>query len=165
MLKKCLDIGATDVMASPMNGKCVTNLEVHAYRAHRHAAQDQKAMIEVRRGRKRSWVGINEEKPFAYLREAMVSSLMNGICRIENESEDAMGFIKLPISAEKQVEISRAVGQWHFCAHNFTDDELIVAAAIMFKHALAMPELEAWRIPTGKHNWMVLAHLPVPALC
>lgn len=149
MLKKCLDLGATDVMASPLNGKCVTNLEVHAYRAHREAARDQKAMLEVRRGRKRSWVGISEAKPFAYLREAMVSGLMNGICRIGDEHEDGPSNFKVSISAEKQAEISEAVSRWHFCAHNFTDDELVIAAAIMFKHALSMPELEQWRIPTG----------------
>jgi len=150
MLKRCLDLGATDVMASPMNGKCITNLEVHAYRAHREAARDQKALLEVRRGRKRSWVGISEEKPFAYLREAMVSSLMNGICRIGNETDEGAGNVKIWVAAEKQDEIAEAVGRWHFCAHSFSEDELVIAAAIMFKHALAMPELEPWRIPTGK---------------
>lgn len=149
MLKKCLDLGATDVMASPLNGKCVTNLEVHAYRAHREAARDHKAMLEVRRGRKRSWVGISDAKPFAYLREAMVSGLMNGICRIGDEQEDGPSTYKVSVSADKQAEISTAVSRWHFCAHNFTDDELVIAAAIMFKHALSMPELEPWRIPTG----------------
>ncbi|KAK3379531.1 hypothetical protein B0T24DRAFT_160956 [Lasiosphaeria ovina] len=157
MVKKCLDLGATDVMASPMNGKCITNLEVHVYRAHREAARDQKAMLEVRRGRKRSWVGISEEKPFAYLREAMVSTLMNGICRIENEKEDQVGSVNISIGIEKQAAISWAVGQWHFCAHNFSDDELIVAASVMFKHALAMPELEPWRIPTDQLHGFLIA--------
>jgi hypothetical protein len=149
MLRKCLDMGATDVMASPINAKCVTNLEVHAYRAHLDAVRDQKALIELRRGRKRSWVGICEEKPFAYLREAMVSKLMGWICRIGSETEDVLGSIRLSISAEKQAEVTSAVGQWRFCAHDFTDDELVVAALVMFKHALSMPELEPWRIPTG----------------
>jgi len=164
MLKKCLDLGATDVMASPMNGKCITNLEVHAYRAHREAARDQKALLEVRRGRKRSWVGISEEKPFSYLREAMVSSLMNGICRIENEMDDKPKSVRIWVPAEKQAEIAEAVGRWHFCAHSFSDDELIIAAAVMFKHALAMPELEAWRLPTGMCNsrvWGIGASMPV----
>jgi hypothetical protein len=157
MLKKCLDLGAIDVMASPMNGKCITNLEVHAYRAHREAARDQKALLEVRRGRKRSWVGISEEKPFAYLREAMVSNLMNGICRIENENDEGPGNLRIWVSVEKQTEIAEAVGRWHFCAHSFTDDELIIAAAVMFDHALAMPELEAWRLPTGTCKMRVWA--------
>lgn len=149
MLKRCLDFGATDVMTNPINGKCVTNLEVHAYRAHRDAVRDQKAIAELRQGRKRSWVGISEEKPFAYLREAMVSKLMNWICRIGSETEDGLGSIRLSISLEKQAEISSAVRHWHFSAHSFTDDELVVAASVMFKHALSMPELEPWRIPTG----------------
>jgi len=157
MLKKCLDLGATDVMASPMNGKCITNLEVHAYRAHREAARDQKALMEVRRGRKRSWVGISEEKPFAYLREAMVSNLMNGICRIENENEEGLTNVRIWVPSEKQAEITEAVGKWHFCAHSFTDDELIFAAAVMFNHALAMPELEAWRLPTDQLNGFLVA--------
>jgi hypothetical protein len=149
MLKKCLDLGATDVMASPMNIKCITNLEVHAYRAHRDAARDQKAMLELKRGRKRSWVGISEEKPFAYLREAMVATLMNRICRIDIGKDDPVVSVKVSIPADRRSIIADAVGQWHFCAHAFYDDELIVASAIMFEHALSMPELKQWRIPTG----------------
>lgn len=149
MVKKCLDLGATDVMSSPMNAKCITNLEVHAYRAHRDATREQKALLEIRRGRKRSWVGISEEKPFSYLREAMVSKLMNWICLVENEDDDGLGSVKLSVPVERQAEVSLAVGRWHFCAHHFTDDELVVAAAAMFKHALSMPELGPWKIPTG----------------
>jgi hypothetical protein len=149
MLRKCLDVGATDVMTNPMNSKCVTNLEIHAYRAQLDAARDQKALVELRRGRKRSWVGICEEKPFSYLREAMVSKLMGRICRIGSETDEVACSIKLSISAEKQAEVTSAVGQWHFCAHDFTEDELVVAALVMFKHALSMPELEPWQIPTG----------------
>lgn len=33
-----------------------------------------------RSARKVSWVGVSEAKPYAYLREAMVSGLMNRIC-------------------------------------------------------------------------------------
>ncbi|KAL2128790.1 hypothetical protein VTI74DRAFT_8654 [Chaetomium olivicolor] len=157
MLKKCLDLGATDVMASPMNAKCISNLEILAYRAHLDAVRDQKALVELRRGRKRSWVGISEEKPFAYLREAMVSKLMGWICRIGSETEDVLASIKLSISAEKRAKITSAVGQWHFCAHDFTDDELVVAALVMFKHALSMPELEPWRIPTDQLHRFLLA--------
>ena len=36
-----------------------------------------------RSARKVSWVGVNEAKPYAYLREAMVSGLMNRICNPE----------------------------------------------------------------------------------
>jgi hypothetical protein len=150
LLRRCLDLGATDVMSSPMNAKCITNLEVHAYRAYRDAAREQKSMLEVRKGRKRSWVGIHEEKPFSYLREAMVAGLMNGICRIGDGLDDRLSNARVYVSPERQAEVAAAVGQWHFCAHDFSEDELIVAAAVMFRHALAMPELEQWRIPPGR---------------
>lgn len=150
MLKKCLDLGATDVMASPMNVKCITNLEVHAYRAHRDASRQHKAMLEVRRGRKRSWVGISEEKPFAYLRESMVSNLMNRICRMDIGKDERIPNLKVSIAAERRSVIADAVARWHFSAHEFTEDELIVASSVMFEHALSMSELEAWRIPKGE---------------
>jgi hypothetical protein len=157
MLRKCLDVGATDVMTNPMNVKCVTNLEIHAYRAQLDAARDQKALVELRRGRKRSWVGICEEKPFSYLREAMVSKLMGRICRIGSETDEVACSVKLSITPEKQAEVTSAVSQWHFCAHDFTEDELVVAALVMFKHALSMPELGPWRIPTDQLHRFLLA--------
>ncbi|KAL1859611.1 hypothetical protein VTK73DRAFT_7526 [Phialemonium thermophilum] len=146
MVKRCLDLGATDVMASPMNVKCITNLEVHAYRAHRDAARDQKALLDLRRGRKRSWVGISEEKPFAYLREAMVSGLMSRICRMHPSSDEVFG-VRITVPSERHAAISNAIGLWDFSAHDFSDDELLVAASVMFNHALSMPALEDWRIP------------------
>lgn len=152
MLKICLDFGATDVMVSPMNAKCITNLEVHAYRAHRDAAREQKAMLEVQRGRKRSWVGINEEKPFSYLREAMVSNLMSRICRIDIGMEEPVTNVKVMVPAERRRMIDEAVAEWHFCAHNFSEDELIVVSSTMFEHALSMPGLENWRMPTGEYR-------------
>lgn len=150
LLRTCLDSGAVDVMASPLHMKTLTSLEVHAYRAHKKAAKEQQSYLEIRRGRKRSWVGIHEEKPFSYLREAMVSGLMSGICQLGNESEAHIGGIKVNVSSERRADIATAVGQWHFSAHDFCDDSLLVAASMMFKHALSMPELEPWRIPTGK---------------
>jgi hypothetical protein len=150
MLKQCLDLGATDVMTSPMNAKCVTNLEVHAYRAHLDASRDQQALVALRRGRKRSWIGVSDEKPFSYLREAMVSKLLDRICRIESETHDVPASIGLTVSAERQAAVSSAVSRWDFNAHDFNEDELVVAAMAMFKHALSMRELAEWRIPRGK---------------
>lgn len=103
----------------------------------------------VLRGRKRSWVGLSEEKPYSYLRETMVESLMNGICREETVG-DASKKAKVSVSSEKRAEIADAVSQWDFCAHDLSDDELITAAIVMFEHALAMPELEPWRISEGE---------------
>jgi hypothetical protein len=55
---------------------------IHAYRAHKDASKEQRALLEIKRGRKRSWVGVDDQKPYAYLREAMVSGLMDGICKV-----------------------------------------------------------------------------------
>lgn len=152
LIIRCLDLGAVDVIISPLHLKCITSLEIHAYRAHKDAAREQQEMLEVRRGRKRSWVGVNEEKPFSYLREAMVSGLMRGICRSGADSDDdRISNVSIAVSTDRQAAVAAAVGQWHFCAHSFTDDELLVAAMVMFKHALTMPELDRWRIPTGEY--------------
>lgn len=150
LLKRCIDLGAADVIVSPINSKCMTSVGVQAYRAHRDAAREQQALLEVRRGRKLSWVGVHEEKPFAYLRESMVSNLMKGICRLGGDVDEKIGNFKLAVPAERQSAIALAIGEWHFCAHDFTDDELLVAAMLIFRHALNMPALEKWRIPTGK---------------
>ncbi|KAF3806410.1 3' 5'-cyclic-nucleotide phosphodiesterase 2 [Colletotrichum gloeosporioides] len=151
LIIRCLDLGAVDVIISPLHPKCVTSLEIHAYRGHKEAAREQQEMLEVRRGRKRSWVGVNEEKPFAYLREAMVSGLMRGICRSGADSDDdRIANVSIAVSTDRQAAVAAAVGKWHFCAHSWTDDELLVAAMVMFKHALTMPELDRWRIPTDQ---------------
>lgn len=149
LLKRCVDLGAADVIVSPLDVKCVTNLAVQAYKAHKEAAKEQQAMLELRRGRKLSWVGMHEEKPFAYLREAMVSDLMKGICRLGWDADDLIGSAKISVSHERRASIAAAVGCWHFPAHDFADDELLLAAMLMFKHAFSIPELEKWRIPTG----------------
>lgn len=149
LIRTCLDLGAVDVLISPLSSKCVTTLEICAYRAHRDAIRKQQALLEVTKGRKRSWVGINDQKPFAYLREAMVSGLMSGICRLDNNDGQISG-AHIAVSSERQVEIAQAVGEWHFCAHSFSDDELLVAALVIFKHALSVPELEQWRIPADQ---------------
>jgi 3',5'-cyclic-nucleotide phosphodiesterase len=53
-------------------------LTVHAYRIYKTAKKEQSAFlasaskfIAAARRRKQSWVGIEDEKPYAYLREAM----------------------------------------------------------------------------------------------
>jgi hypothetical protein len=148
-------MGAVDVIVSPLTAKCVTSLEICIYRAYKEAVHEQQMMMQVRRGRQRSWVGVNEGKPYAYLREAMVSGLMKHICR-SGESDDRVSNVQLNVSSERRAEIGVAVGQWSFNAHGFTDDELIIAAMIMFKHALDMPELENWRIPSDQmRNFLV----------
>ncbi|CRK30445.1 hypothetical protein BN1708_000961, partial [Verticillium longisporum] len=150
LVMRCLDLGAADVILRPMHAKCVMSLEIHAHRVRKDAAKEQQAILEVRRGRKRSWVGVNEERPFAYLREAMVSSLMKGICRLPTDDDDKIANVSIAVSTERQAAIATAIGSWHFCAHDFSDDELLLAAMVMFKHALSMPQLERWRIPADQ---------------
>ncbi|KAI8963905.1 3',5'-cyclic-nucleotide phosphodiesterase regA [Daldinia sp. FL1419] len=157
LLRKCLDSGAVDVMASPLHIKTLTTLEVHAYRAHKEAAREQQAVLEVRRGRKRSWVGVHEEQPYSYLREAMVSGLMKGICQSGEESEDRIGNVRVSVPSDIRSHISEAIGMWHFSAHEFCDDSLLIAAILMFKHAFSMPELEQWRIPTEQLTTFLVA--------
>lgn len=151
LVRTCLEYGATDVMTSPLQPHNVESLEIHAYKARQAAAREREALLQIRKNRKRSWVGVDTGgKPFAYLREAMVSVLMRGICRLDDEEDTSLGTFRISISSERQAWIAQAVGQWHFCAHDFSDDELVVAASLMFSHTLSMPELEQWRIPPGE---------------
>jgi 3',5'-cyclic-nucleotide phosphodiesterase len=78
MMLQCLDAGALDVVPSPLNNEKIMGLTVHAYRIYKTAKKEQSAFlasaskfIAAARRRKQSWVGIEEEKPYAYLREAM----------------------------------------------------------------------------------------------
>ena len=75
---QCLDAGALDVVPSPLNNEKIMGLTVHAYRIYKTAKKEQTAFlasaskfIAAARRRKQSWVGVEEEKPYAYLREAM----------------------------------------------------------------------------------------------
>ncbi|TVY30062.1 3',5'-cyclic-nucleotide phosphodiesterase [Lachnellula hyalina] len=144
---KYMDLGAVDVLTSPLLHERLPSLAVHAYRAHKDASKEQRALLELKRGRKRSWVGVDDSKPYAYLREAMVSGLMDGICKIGGDDEP-FGPARIAVALDRSDKIAAAVGSWHFSAHEFTDDELLHAALLMLQHALAMPELERWRIST-----------------
>jgi len=146
LVQRCIELGAVDVATSPLSAAGVLNLRKCIYKAHQDAVREQRMLMQVRRGRQRSWVGVSEGKPYAYLREAMVSGLMKHICR-PGDGDERISNVQLTVSSERRAAIAVAVGQWSFNAHAFTDDELIVAAMVMFRHALDMPELEHWRIP------------------
>ena len=68
--KKCLDNGAMDVLMSPLQDDRLRNTTVLAYRAHKEASMELAKFYEQRL-RKRSWLGANSDKKYAYLREAM----------------------------------------------------------------------------------------------
>lgn len=68
---KCLDAGAADVLPSPLIESHVSSLTLHAYRAHKEALKERAAILAAKRNRKRSWVGFDDKRPYAYLREQM----------------------------------------------------------------------------------------------
>lgn len=89
-LTKLIDAGAVDVLTSPITKSDVQSLAMHAYRTFREVTRGENAFKLAKRNRKMSWVGVEDEKPYAYLREAMVSNLMAGICSPEEATEDSM---------------------------------------------------------------------------
>lgn len=70
-LSQCLDAGAVDVLTSPLQHSRVTGLPVLAYRAYKDNCQELTNFLATKSLRKRSWVGFEERKPYAYLREDM----------------------------------------------------------------------------------------------
>ena len=70
-MRRCLDAGAVDVLMSPLQSDRVYGLSVHGYRAHKEADDERTASLATNRIRKRSWVGFDDKKPYAYLREDM----------------------------------------------------------------------------------------------
>lgn len=143
-----MDAGAVDVLTSPLVPARLPSLAIHAYRAYKDATKDQRQLLEIKKRRKRSWVGVDEQQPYAYLREAMVSGLMDGICKLGAE-EEPYAHVRIIIDSNRREKVAEAIGTWHFSAHEFTDDELLHAALIMLEHALQMPELAKWQTSSG----------------
>ena len=67
----CLNAGAVDAIPSPFTRERVEALASHAYRAHIQGMKEQPSYLDRKTTRKRSWVGVDEAKPYAYLREEM----------------------------------------------------------------------------------------------
>ncbi|KAF2476246.1 HD-domain/PDEase-like protein [Lindgomyces ingoldianus] len=155
-LVRYLDAGAVDVLSSPLSIDNVSGLAVHAYRVHKEVSREDTGFLTVKRNRKLSWVGVNDAKPYGYLREAMVSNLMSGICNPETFGE-SLDSTDLYISQDRRDVIAAAIGSWNFSAHDFTDDELLYGSLLMLKHALQMPELEHWGMPEDELIVFLLA--------
>ncbi|TID20831.1 HD-domain/PDEase-like protein [Venturia nashicola] len=155
-LTRYLDAGAADVLTSPLSKDHAQGLAVHAYRTYKEVGASEAAFLAQKRNRKRSWVGVDDTKPYAYLREAMVSNLMGHICNPETvgESHDPSEIV---IAEGRHEVIAEAIGTWAFSAHAFSDDELLHASLLMLEHALLMPEVEKWRIPTADLKTFLLA--------
>lgn len=67
----CIDAGALDVLLSPLQRNRLDSLVTLGYRALKEASRDRAALLATARLRKRSWVGFEDKKPYAYLREEM----------------------------------------------------------------------------------------------
>jgi len=150
MMLQCLDAGALDVVKSPLDKAGIMGLTVHAYRIYKAAKKEQASfMATAVRGRKQSWVGVDEEQPYAYLREAMVRKLLKGICEPETVIENYQ-HRDLYVEESRKKIIAQEVGSWAFCGHDFNEDELVYAGYCMLNHALQMPELQQWRMSEGE---------------
>lgn len=68
---KCMDDGAADVFFSPLARDSICSIACHAYRVQKDKWRQRTSFQEGKKARKRSWVGIDDRKPYAYLREEM----------------------------------------------------------------------------------------------
>ncbi|ETI28528.1 hypothetical protein G647_00978 [Cladophialophora carrionii CBS 160.54] len=144
LMLQCLDAGALDVVKSPLDKAGIMGLTVHAYRIYKNAKKEQAGfMAMARRNRKQSWVGMEDEKPYAYLREAMVKKLLKGICEPQNIIEDYQ-HRDLFVQESRKPVVAAAVGRWDFSGHDFTEDELVYAGYYMLNHCLEMEACEQW---------------------
>jgi 3',5'-cyclic-nucleotide phosphodiesterase len=155
-IARCLDAGSVDVLTTPLDRARIQGLVVHAYRTRKTAQREMSRFLARRKQRKLSWVGVHDEQPYSYLREAMVSKLMKGIC---NPEEVIHEFQEVEISVDPAREpfIKEQVGSWKFSAHEFTEDELVFGACEMIQHALTMPGLDNWRLTPDELQTFLLA--------
>lgn len=157
LMLQCLDAGALDVVKSPLDKAGIMGLTVHAYRIYKSAkAENAHYMSRARgRGRKQSWVGVDEEKPYSYLREAMVRKLLKGICDPQEFIEDYQ-HRDVFIEPHRKAVVAEEVGKWSFSGQDFTDDELVYAGYYMLNHALQVPEVNKWQMSQGMFTFAVL---------
>ncbi|KAA8643520.1 hypothetical protein EYZ11_004279 [Aspergillus tanneri] len=155
-ISRCLDAGAVDVLAAPLDRARVQGLLVHAYRARKSGLKEQSRFLSRKKLRKHSWVGVHDEQPYAYLREAMVSKLMKGICNPEDFIEEFQNR-GLDVRPERLEFIKEKVGSWTFNGHDFSDDELVQAAFEMIQHAFTLPNLEHWQLTPDELVTFLLA--------
>ncbi|KAL8678077.1 MAG: hypothetical protein Q9186_005542 [Xanthomendoza sp. 1 TL-2023] len=142
---RCLDEGAVDVLFAPLSFDGVRIVASHVYRLRKDKSEKRAAASEARKSRKRSWVGFDDRKPYAYLREEMVSGLMTGICSPE-ETQPLFDSNSLDDDYTEDSKLAVAFTSWNFSAHELSEDQLVHTAFLMIQHALSMAELERWRI-------------------
>ena len=152
-----VDLGAFDVLTSPLHEERLRGLAAPAYRAHKEALKERTKFLTQKRIRKRSWLGNTDNKPHAYLREVMVSGLMTGICN-PDEVPQVIDHNRLSsLDLKSEARLFNAVGSWSFSGHDWSEEELIYAALLMLQHALTMPELERWRMSPAELKTFLMA--------
>ncbi|OQE39369.1 hypothetical protein PENCOP_c007G08954 [Penicillium coprophilum] len=156
-IARCLDAGAVDVLTTPLDRSRTRGLVVHAYRTRKAAQREMTRFLARRKQRKLSWVGVHDEQPYSYLREAMVSKLMKGICNPEEVIYDEFQEQDLNVDPARIPFIKEQVGSWDFCAHDFTEDELVFGACEIIQHAFTMPGLDNWRLTPDELQTFLLA--------
>lgn len=70
-ISRCLDAGAVDVLSGPVDKVRIQSLVIHAFRTRKTALREHSRFLSRRKLRKHSWVGVHDEQPYSYLREAM----------------------------------------------------------------------------------------------
>jgi len=148
LMLQCLDAGALDVVKGPLDKASIMGLTVHAYRIYKSATAAQSHYLSKARGRKQSWVGVDDELPYAYLREAMVKKLLKGICDPQDFIEDYQ-HRDLFVEPHRKAIVAEEVGKWSFSGQDFSDDELVYAGYYMLNHALTTPEVKKWQMSEG----------------
>ncbi|KAJ5362987.1 hypothetical protein N7541_003831 [Penicillium brevicompactum] len=155
-IARCLDAGAIDVLTTPLDRSRIQGLVVHAYRTRKAAQREMSRFLARRKQRKLSWVGVHDEQPYSYLREAMVSKLMKGICNPEEVIHEFQE-VEISVDPAREPYIKEQVGSWKFSAHEFTEDELVFGACEIIQHALTMPGLDNWRLTPDELQTFLLA--------
>ncbi len=86
----CMDSGALDVLTSPLQHNRLHGLVTLGYRAHKETARERAALLATARLRKRSWVGFEDKRPYAYLREEMY--VVTGKCPISRTGQSKAAY-------------------------------------------------------------------------
>lgn len=73
-MMKYMKAGAADVVPSPFHVDRIKALATHGYRVHLEASRNNRPTLDPKHIRKRSWCGVDDHKPYAYLRESMYVS-------------------------------------------------------------------------------------------
>ncbi|KAK4204476.1 putative camp-specific 3',5'-cyclic phosphodiesterase [Triangularia verruculosa] len=135
-----VDRGATDAVLNPLSQHCLDNIRMHAKRVCRNLRHRQ------RRDHDGSLAG-----------EEMVFRLLPYLCPSIFASDHRNAPNTIQISAEDRALVSHAIAEFQFDAPKFSDQQLIVAASLMFQHAFSVPELAMWQLGEEELQQFIVA--------